>query len=449
MKIKLISPRMTLRPMDSEFKRRMSPSLSLLIIAALTPPEHEVYIEDENTGRLDINDSPGLVGITCNVDNSARAYEIAAAYRKRGIPVVLGGIHPTACPEEAGRHADSVCIGEAEDVWAGIVDDAAHGRLMKIYWSDDPPETCLIPAPRWELIDRSNYLYTGIVAASRGCPFSCEFCYNSGGYVHKGWRARPVEDVIRDIRLANRKHIMFIDDNIIGNPTWTREFVRAIKPLKLTWHAAVSANIGMMPGLLDEMRESGCETLFIGFETINEDSITETSKVQNDTSRYDKTIREIHDREIMVNASMAFGFDHDTPDVFDRTLAWLIENRIETMTGHILTPYPGTKLYKRLMTEGRITDMDLRNYNTSNVVFTPKNMTAEQLRAGYMGMYDKLYSWGNILRRMPENRRQRAAYLMFNLAYRKYGRLTSTIASGMGMMGRFGEMLSKVSYGIE
>lgn len=440
---------MTLRPMDSEFKRRMSPSLSLLVLAALTPPEHAVTIEDENTGKLNLDDRPDLVGITCNVDNSPRAYDIAAHYRHRGIPVVIGGTHASASPEEAGAHADAVCIGEAEDVWEFILADAAIGCLMKTYRGDGPPNPASTPPPRWNLIDRSKYLYSNVVCASRGCPFTCEFCYNSSKYVHKGWRPKSVDAVLREISLLGRKQVMFIDDNLIGDPNWTRELVRAIKPLGLTWHAAVSANIGMMPGLLDEMKGSGCESLFIGFETINAGSIADAGKRQNKTHHYERTISEIHDREIMVNASMVFGFDHDMPDVFDRTLDWLVENKVETMTGHILTPYPGTQLHGRMKAEGRIIETDPAKYNTSNVVFKPKNMSPDELLAGYLRIYDELYSWSNILRRMPTRPRQRVPFLLFNVGYRKYGKVASMLASGMGLMGRFGGLMSKLSYGVD
>ena len=448
MNIKLISPRMTLRPMDSEFKRRMSPSLSLLVLAALTPPEHEVVIEDENTGRLNLNDRPDLVGITCNVDNSPRAYAIADGYRGRGVPVVMGGTHVSASPEEAGVHADAVCIGEAEDVWEFILADAEAGRLMKTYRGDGPPNPANTPPPRWDLIDRSKYLFSNVVCASRGCPFSCEFCYNSSKYVHKGWRPKPVESVLREISLLKCRQVMFIDDNLIGDPEWTRGLVKAIKPLGLTWHAAVSANIGSMPGLLDEMKGAGCESLFIGFETINAGSVADACKRQNNTLHYARTISEIHEREIMVNASMVFGFDHDMPDVFDRTLGWLVENRVETMTGHILTPYPGTKLHDRLKAEGRITETDPARYNTSSVVFRPKNMSPDELLAGYLRVYDELYSWRNIMKRMPVLPRQRAPFLLFNIAYRKYGKAASMFAAGMGLMGRLGGLLSKLSYGV-
>jgi len=186
--------------MDSAYKRVMSPSISLMVIAALTPARHRVIIEDENVQRLHLNDTPDLVGITVNVDTSNRAYDIAAHYRRRGVPVVLGGIHPSACPDEAIKHADAVCVGEAETQWVRICEDAAAGRLQRKYYTDRPTDMAYTPEPRWDLIHGSRYLYTNIVCASRGCPFTCEFCYNSCEYVHNTCRPRPVGSVIEEIK---------------------------------------------------------------------------------------------------------------------------------------------------------------------------------------------------------------------------------------------------------
>ncbi len=447
MKIKLIAPRMSLRPMDSEYKRVMSPSLALLVLAALTPPEHEVTIADENAGPICVEDAPDLVGITVNVDTATRAYAIADGYRGRGIPVIVGGIHPSANPEEALAHASSVCIGEGEEVWADILRDAQSGALQPRYFNTDPTDLAHVPLPRWDLLDRSRYLYTNIVCASRGCPFACEFCYNSSDYVHHRYRNRPIESVIREIADLGTRHVMFIDDNLIGNIGWTWELVRALKPLGLKWNAAVSANIGAHLDLLDAMKESGCRSLFIGFETVNGDSLRSVRKHQNDPEACSRLLEELHARGIMVNASLAFGFDHDHPDVFRKTLDWLVSHRVETMTAHILTPYPGTVLYRRFEAEGRIVDHDWSHYNTAHAVFTPRRMTREQLTEGYLWMYDQFYSLGCILKRMPRAREQWLPYLVFNLAYRKYGRLTSRLAH-LGGMRALGNVSRRLAYGI-
>jgi radical SAM superfamily enzyme YgiQ (UPF0313 family) len=240
MKVKLISPRMSLRPMDSEYKRMLSPSIAPLLLASLTPPEHEVVLEDQNAGPIDFSDSPDLVGITVNVDTSKHAYAIASRYRTMGVPVILGGIHPSSSPDEALQYADSVCIGEVEELWEQILQDAAEGRLKRKYYNNKPTDLSRTPRPNWELLNRSSYLYTNIVCASRGCAFKCDFCYNSCEYVHNCYRNRPIDHVIQEIKRLGTKQVMFVDDNFIGNPAWTREFARAVTPLGLTWHAAVS-----------------------------------------------------------------------------------------------------------------------------------------------------------------------------------------------------------------
>ena len=198
--IKLVQPRMTLRPMDTIMKPRMAPSLGLLTLAALTSPEHQVAIEDENVKKLVLDDWPDLVGITANVDNALRAYQIADAYRARGIPVVGGGIHVSSVPEEARRHFDAICLGNAEKAWARICRDAASGALEAVYRDDAPFTGADIPIPRRELVPPGAYLYTNTVSTSRGCPFKCEFCYNSCAYVDYKIVNRPVAEVIREVR---------------------------------------------------------------------------------------------------------------------------------------------------------------------------------------------------------------------------------------------------------
>jgi radical SAM superfamily enzyme YgiQ (UPF0313 family) len=448
MQIKLIQPKMSLRPMDSEFKRLISPSLSLLVLAALTPKEHSIIIEDENANPLHLEDSPDLVGITVNVDTSNRAYQIAEYYRKKKVPVILGGIHVSANPEEALQFADSLCIGEAENVWDEILSDGSKGQLKPKYYSTTIADPSKIPTPRWSLTPSRKYLYTNIVVASRGCPFKCEFCYNSCEYLHHQYRNRPIAHVVEEIKELRTKHVMFIDDNLIGNIPWIRAFLKEITPLGLKWNAAVSANILNHLDVLDQMQESGCQSLFIGFESINERSIQSVQKLQNKRENYERLIDELHKRGIMVNASLVFGFDHDSPQVFQNTLDWLVKNKVETMTAHILTPYPGTVLYQKFFAEGRITDFDLSHYNTANVVFTPKQMTEEELLRGYLWIYKEFYSFKNIYRRIPDHPKQKVPYLLFSLIYRKFGKVISKFAR-LGFMDTLGRLARKLSYNIE
>ena len=447
MHIKLICPKMSLRPMDSEFKRLMAPSLALLVLGSLTPEQHSIVIEDENAKKINFNDSPDIVGITVNVDSAPNAYRIAAEYRKKGVPVILGGIHVSANPAEAAMHADSVCIGEAEHLWEVILDDVERGDLKKQYFYDGVTDISVTPLPRWDLVDKSKYLYTNVMCTSRGCPFKCEFCYNSCEYVRGGFRSRPIDMILKEIELMGIRQVMFIDDNFIGSIEQTKKLLNAIGPLKLTWHAAVSANIYKHPELLDQMERTGCRSLFIGFESINVNSLQSANKHQNKIEEYDTLLDAIHSRGIMVNASMVFGLDHDGPSVFDDTLNWLVRNKVETVTSHILTPYPGTRIHKRLSDQGRIFDMQWDHYNTAHVVFEPKGMTRQQLHDGYINFYKRFYSFENIIKRMPKSKRTRRPYLLFNLGYRKFGKATSLLGK-IGLMRKVGSTARRLAYGI-
>ena len=444
MYVKLIQPGMRKRPMDTDLKTRMSPPLGLLTVMSVLRKEHRVVIENENIRPVEFLDGPDIVGISVTVDMLPRAVQIAAEFRKRGIPVVAGGIHITTAPDTIPPGAfDALCIGPAEGAWPRIMQDFARGALKPIYRCDGKFTGADIVSPAYDAIDTRDYLYCNVVHTSRGCPFRCDFCYNScGGHAYL---KRPIADVLADVRAVNRRHVMFIDDNFAGDPAWTRQLLRALAPLNIRWNAAVSLNAALDEDLLDLMRATGCEGLFIGFESVNEESLQAVHKGQNSLARYEQAVRNIHERGMMVNASFVFGLDGDTPETFRRTLDWIVRNRIETVTSHIMTPYPGTVLYDRLKAEGRILTDDLSLYNTANVVFQPKHMTVDELQSGYLWMYRQIYSFRNILRRMPRKPDQRAAYLMFNLLYRKFGRFSDWLCRRVGYarIGWLGEKLSR------
>lgn len=429
MKIKLIQPAMLKRPMDTKLKTRMSPSLALLTIAKLTPKEHEVIIVNENVEKIDFNEPVDLVAITVTVDVMNRAVEISKEFQSRGVTVIAGGIHITADPEGTVNSFDVISVGMAERVWTKILKDKENNSLMKIYYDMENIAGKEIVSPDYDIIDKNKYLYTNIISTSRGCPFQCDFCYNSCKNVLKTYINRSVEDVIKDINTLKTRHIMFIDDNFIGNPKWTKELLKEIKPRKLKWNAAVTSNIVDMPELLDEMKEAGCQSLFIGFESINSKSLESVHKVQNSVNRYEKLVDEVHKRGIMINASFVFGLDEDDGSIFKSTLEWIVKNKIETVTSHILTPYPGTKLYKALLAENRIVDFNLARYNTASVVYKPKNMTAEELYNGYLWIYKEMYTFKNIIKRLPKSKKQWIPFLSFNFFYRKFGKLTEVFCN--------------------
>jgi radical SAM superfamily enzyme YgiQ (UPF0313 family) len=444
MLIKLVHPAMPRRPMDSIFKTRMSPPLALYTLVALTPEEHQTVVEDENVRPLRPDAPADLVGITATVDNIDRAVCIAAKYRRRGIPVVVGGVHISAVPDRYVADFDALCIGPAERVWAQILSDAENGTLQKIYCDMDNFSGSEIVAPAYERIPDRDYLYTNVMITSKGCPFKCNFCYNSCPGVIHNHITRSITDIISDIDRIQSNHIMFVDDNFIGDIEHTRRLLPELKARNIRWNAAVSANICKHEDLLWLMAECGCRSLFIGFESINQKSLSGAGKHQNRADEYNNLLDALNKLGIMVNASIVFGLDEDDISIFDNTLDWLVQNRVASATAHILTPYPGTRLYRKMESEGSIIDFDYSHYTTSAVVFTPAKMTADELLNGYMQFYRKLYSFRNIWKRIPKSSNQVIPFMMFNLLYRKFGKAASSLAKVMPLtsLGRFAARIS-------
>lgn len=443
MKVKLIQPKMIKRPMDTELKIRMSPHLGLLTVANIIKDNCEVVVENENIKPINFDDNTDLVGITVTLDVLPRAIEIAKEFKAKGIKVVAGGIHITTAPDRIPEGAfDVLCIGMAETTWPYIIDDFKKGTLQKCYYAKSITPKDIV-SPAYDMINPDEYLYFNIVHTSRSCPFRCDFCYNSSG--HHQFVNREIDDVIRDIESLKTKHIMFIDDNFIGNIGWTREFLMRIKDMGLKWNAAVSANIVNHPELLDLMKTSGCKSLFIGFESINSKSIESVHKNQNEIKEYELLIAMLHDRGIMINGSFVFGLDGDNMETFKSTMEWIVNQKIETITSHILTPYPGTIFHETMEKSGRIIDSDLSKYNTANVVFKPANMTVEELKEGYLWIYKELYSLRNIFKRMPKDKFQIFPYLTFNFFYRKFGKFTEFICKLISYknVGRLAQRVSK------
>jgi len=432
--------------MDTSLKARMAPHLGLLTIAGVVEDAgHSVEVVNENVAVHVPEPDVDLVGISTTVDVLPRAEEIARGYRKMGILVVGGGIGVSTDPERARGAFDALCIGPAEGHWPELLKDAESGRLRPEYrTAPDFPGEGLRP-PSFRSVDVSSFLYSNVIASSRGCPFACDFCYNSAVAGVGRYRHRTVDSVIEEIRSKRTRHIMFIDDNFIGDISFARELLSAMRPLRLKWSAAVSANVLDHPDLLDLMRDTGCRSLFVGFESLNADSIAGVHKGQNSVSRYETLVAALHSRGIMINASFVFGLDADDPSVFRATADWIIRNRIETVTAHILTPYPGTAFHSRLAAEGRITDEDFSHYDTAHVVFRPKRMTAKELYDGYLWIYREVYTLRNIIRRIPKCRAQTMPYLLFNFLYRKYGGFTERVCNMVGYS-RIGALARRVSY---
>jgi radical SAM superfamily enzyme YgiQ (UPF0313 family) len=441
MKILLIQPKMKKRPMDTDLKTQMSPSLGLFTLLNLTPLEHEVQIINENIEKISFDYPADMVAITVTVDVFPRARKIAEKFQKRGIPVVAGGIHITCSPNDCISYFDALCVGPAERVWAKILTDISGGNLKKIYHDADGFRGEEIVSPKYSQLVRKKYLFTNIVLTSRGCPNRCDFCYNS--CKNRFYVTRPISDVINDIKALNTNHVYFVDDNFVGDPEYTYSLLKELKKMNIKWNAAVTTKILNHLDLLDFMVETGCQSLFIGFESINDTALHGVHK-DNHSQQYGDLVDELHKRRIMINASMVFGLDGDGPEAFQNSLNWLIRSKIATLTAHILTPYPGTNLYERMEKAGRITDTNLENYNTAHVVFNPLNISKKELYEGYLKIYDDFYSFKNIWRRKPENYRQIKPYFLFNLLYRKFGRAMSQLTHiiPMNLFGRLSQWLS-------
>ena len=427
MKILLISPenKKSIYAYSKEDVRAFwFPKLSLPTIAAHTPPDIEVKILDEVVEDINFDMEVDLVGISTMTYLAPRAYEIAARFRARGVKVVIGGIHASMCPEEAKEHADSVVVGEAERTWRLLIEDLRRGELKPFYRETDLPELVGLPIPRRELLNRKSYWTTNCVQTSRGCPFDCDFCTVTvfGG---NQYRLRPVEEVVEEVRRLNKGYVVFVDDNIAGNKAYAKQLFKALIPLKIRWGSQASLTMTRDPELLELAAKSGCTALFIGVESISEENLISANKRFNKVAKFREEFKRFHDYGIMIQTGMIFGFDYDDESSFERTIEFLEENRIELAMFNILTPLPGTGLYKKMDAEGRIIDRDWSHYDGRHVVFKPRLISPETLQEGFFWAYHRFYSVPSILKRVIPSFRYLPAKsllierLFVNWAYRR------------------------------
>ncbi len=394
------------------------PYLSLTALAALSPPDVQIRIFDENVDELIREPGPDLVGISLMTPLAPRGYEIADDYRRRGIPVVLGGIHATMMPEEAARHADAVVIGEAEDLWAVILRDARNNKLEPVYRSERLPSLQALPIPRRELLHRKAYFFINTLQTTRGCPFDCEFC-SVTQFFGNTYRMRPVEEIEREIRSLEGRFVFFVDDNIVGDRKYAAELFRRLIPYRLKWASQSAVTLAKDPPLLDLARTSGCMGLFIGFESLSQETLKDMGKSFNVVQTYRERIQRIHDYGIGIQGSFIFGNDSDTPEIFDDVVRFTEETRLDAALFSILTPFPGTRLYRKMSDEGRIITHDWTRYDMNHVVFSPNGMTPRQLQDGFDRAYQRLYSWSSIAGRLWGLRRNMQLFLPMNIGFRR------------------------------
>jgi len=417
----LLNPFYRKDPHASFGKHVLTPTLALTAVAAGTPSHWEVRYWDENLlqGPPPLDPFPEVVGITVHLTFAKRAYELARWYRQWGAKVVLGGLHVLTAPEEAAEHADALALGEGVQVWPQILADVESGTLEPVYRGDYRKPYRDDPAPRRDLLPRDGFLTTSSVIATRGCHNRCGFCYLSTKSLHMPYRLRDVEQIVTEILADEQPYAVFVDNNLGSRPDYLRELCRALKPLDIIWSAALTIDVTDDPSLVREMALAGCTGVFIGFESLNMGNLEDARKRTPVPDDYARRVAILHDNGIQVNGSFVLGFDHDGPDVFEKTVAWIEENRLECATFHILTPYPGTPLFAQLEAERRIVHRDWRLYDTAHVVFEPKLMSAEDLLNGYEWCYRRLFSHASIWRRRPKDWRAVPAYLAMSYLYKR------------------------------
>ena len=370
--------------------------LSLLSVAAESPPDAELCIVDEQIDEIPWEADVDLVGITCMTALAPRAYEIAQRFRARGIPVVLGGVHPTLCPEDAAKHADAIVIGEAEGIWQQVVADASRGQLQNLYRNEQPPLDGLKRPPR-HLLSAGKYATIQAVQATRGCPHGCDFCAIAA-FNRQTQRRRPVEEVVAEVRVLPSRGFIFVDDNLTADRDYARELFAALQPLRKRWVTQSTLAITDDPGLVRLMANAGCTALFVGLETFSEQNLGSVNKTCHRVEQYREAISLLHRHGIAVEAGIVFGFDGDSPDVFQRTLKMLDDLEVDLVQVSIFTPLPGTP--RAALLADRIYDDDWANYDFHHAVFQPARMSAGDLQAGHDWVTHQFYRPWRILRRL-------------------------------------------------
>lgn len=400
-------------------KRRWLLGMTLPYVAALTPPDIQVEIKDDMLEDVTFREDCDLVGLTCMSHQAPRAYQLAAGFRRRGIPVVMGGFHATLAPTECQEHVDALVLGEAEETWPRLLRDFQAGQLQPRYQAEHLSDLKNLPVPRYDLLDLKRYKALNIPSqTTRGCPYNCSYCEVTQVYGGK-FRHRPVDEVIHEIqeiqRLTNSKFIYFVDDNFVANRRHALEVMERLIPLKLIYGCLATANVGDDPEVLDLLARSGCLHVNIGMESISPDSLKAINKKQNKIKDYERQFKGLRDRGIGFSVNVMFGLDGDRPEIFDTTVDFLNHVKAPAAFMFILAPRPGTKVQSQLLQEGRIFDHDWTHYTGFQVVYHPKHMSARELQEGYWRANRRFYSPLAMLRRF-----HRSAYALDMLVFNLY-----------------------------
>lgn len=415
MKIELINPNNPENAANVPFLQRglfsswnakaYSPPLNLCMIAAYTPEDIEVSITDECVTSIDFQKDVDLVGLTCYTNNALRAYEIADVFSKRGIPVVIGGVHASSLPEEALKHCSSVVIGEAEESWQRLIADFSEGHLERIYRNEHLVDLEGLPVPRRDLLRREDYVTMNTVQTTRGCPHNCSFC-SVTRFNGRRYRFRPIPDVIREMEGLDSPNVFIIDDNIFGNRDRSRRLLEAMIPLRLRWGSQSTISIARDPEMLELAAKSGCIGLAIGLESFSRESLIGAHKRFNDPESFYRDIETIKSYGVLIWGSFVLGFDEDDEEGLERTIRMAKSSRLDFACFNFLTPLPGTAIHDRFVEQERLATKDWSQYNMANLVFNPLKTRGEILKEKVKKAWLEFYSIRSLFKRLrfPWNR---------------------------------------------
>jgi radical SAM superfamily enzyme YgiQ (UPF0313 family) len=421
MKVLLISPKAKLAEAKTVAGFRL-PQMTLAQVAALLPQDLEIQIVDEILQPAPLDTDADLVGITVMSEVVERAYQVADEYRARGVPVIMGGIHATLCPDEAKEHCDAVVIGEAEGQLAGLIADFRAGRLQPFYRRTEFADLRGLPNPRRDLLDPHGYRTLNLIQMTRGCPNNCVFCI-----VHKihgrKVRTRPIAEVLAEIESLEGNHIAFSDDNLGADPIYAKEFLTRLVPLRKKFTAQTSLRVLQDDEMLNLLKKAGAVGFFIGFESVAQASL-DAMKKRLDPTRFVERVKKIHDLGIFIIGSFVFGMDTDGPDIFNRTVEFVNAVGIDVPQFTLLTPFPGTEIYEQFERENRLVLPKWWLTSGWNLVpYLPKQMSRERLREEWIRAQQQVYRWPKILRRVGGQVAKRSwlaaeLTLATNIAYR-------------------------------
>jgi len=423
MKILLISPERK-RKKEEAFLFRLS-FLNLPYVAAVTPPDIEVKIIDEAFEEVNFDEKLDLVGLTAQTPVAPRAYQIAAEFKKRGVPVVMGGVHASMLPEEALRHVDALVVGEAEEVWPDLIEDLRKGQLKRIYQGNGFVDSSKLPLPRRELLNEKFYFPLKPLETTRGCPHRCDFCGVSKFFGFR-YRNRPINEIERELEtlfkedqvmnpvlrkilslfskdlpyFLKRRLLYIIDSDVASNKRFCLELLSLLKEFDLRWWGHAPVSVAFDQKLLEGFSQSGCIALNIGFESFSTKNLQTMGKGFNQPSRYAEAVKRIHDQGIGIMGTFIVGLDDDDPGVFQRIIDFCINEKLDWALTFIMSPYPGTDSFKRLEKEGRIFCRDWEKYDSLNAVYQPLLMSPEELEKGMRRIWKDVFSLNSIYKRI-------------------------------------------------